>query len=156
MTDSPAVAADSTPSGGSAKTPWHLWLIGALALLWNAVGAFDYLMTQTQNEAYMGQFSPEQLEYFYGFPTWVVAAWAMAVWGSVLGSILLLLRKRAAAPVFLVSFLSMVVTSFHNFILTDGMDVMGVGGAIFSSFIFFFALGLWLYARGMADRGVLT
>lgn len=145
-----------TPSAGPGKAPWHLWLVGILALLWNAVGAFDYVMTETRNEAYMGQFSPEQLEYFYGFPGWVVAFWAIAVWGSVLGSVLLLLRKRAAAPVFLVSFVAMIVTSFHNFVLTDGMEVMGGAGAVFSGFIFLFALGLWLYARAMADRGVLT
>lgn len=156
MTDSAAATATSTPSAGPARTPWHLWLIGVLALLWNAGGAFDYLMTQTENEAYMSQFSPEQLDYFYGFPSWLVAFWAIAVWGSVLGSILLLLRKRAAAPVFLVSFLAMVVNSFHNFVLSDGLEMMGTGGAIFSAFIFLFALGLWLYARAMAERGVLT
>jgi hypothetical protein len=26
-------------------TPWHLWLVGVLALLWNSFGAFDYVMT---------------------------------------------------------------------------------------------------------------
>ena len=57
-----------------ARRPWHLWLVGILGLLWNLVGAYDYLMTQTQNVSYMSQFTPEQLEYFYGFPTWVVAA----------------------------------------------------------------------------------
>ena len=32
--------------------PRHLWIVGALALLWNSFGCFDYLMTQTANEAY--------------------------------------------------------------------------------------------------------
>ncbi|MEX0892485.1 MAG: hypothetical protein WEB88_09975 [Gemmatimonadota bacterium] len=73
----------TTPPTATPRTPVHLWVIGALALLWNSVGAFDYLMTQTRNEGYMGQFSAEQLEYFYGFPTWVVAFWALAVWGGV-------------------------------------------------------------------------
>jgi len=30
-------------------TPWHLWLTGVSALLWNSMGALDYFMTQTQN-----------------------------------------------------------------------------------------------------------
>ena len=67
-------------SSESTKAPWHLWVIGVLTLLWNAMGAFDYLMTQTQNEAYMSEFTPEQLEFFYNFPTWMVAFWALAVW----------------------------------------------------------------------------
>lgn len=138
------------------RTPWHLWMIGILGVLWNAVGAFDYLMTQTQNESYMSQFTPEQLEYFYGFPAWVVAFWALAVWGGVLGTLLLLLRKRLAVPVLLVSFVSMIITAIHNFLLSDGMAAMGGTGAAFSAVIFAAALGLWLYARAMAKNAILA
>jgi len=138
------------------RRPWHLWLVGVLGLLWNAMGAFDYLMTQTRNEGYMGQFTPEQLEYFYAFPTWVVAFWALAVWGGVLGALLLLLGKRLSVPVLLGSFLAMVVTSFHNYVLTDGMAVTGALGMAFSVVIFAAALGMWMYARAMTRRGVLA
>ena len=46
------------------KTPVHLWIVGALSLIWNAVGAFDYAATQYRIESYMSQFTAEQLEYF--------------------------------------------------------------------------------------------
>lgn len=138
------------------RTPLHLWVVGALAVLWNGFGAFDYLMTQSQNESYMSQFTPEQLEYFYGFPAWVVVFWALAVWGGLLGAVLLLLRKRLAVPVLLVSFVSMAVTFIHNFLLSEGLEVMGTGAAAFSGLIFAVALGLWLYARAMAKREVLA
>ena len=138
------------------RTPWHLWVVGILGFLWDSMGAFDYLMTQTQNESYMSEFTPEQLEFFYNFPTWVVAFWAIAVWGGVLGTLLLLLRKRFAVPVLLTSFLAMVVTAIHNFLLSNGLEIMGGVGALFSVLIFVFALGLWLYARAMAQRGVLV
>ena len=145
------------PSTAAVRAPRHLWVVGILSLLWNAMGAFDYLMTQTKNEKYMAAFTPEQLEYFYGFPTWVVACWAIAVWGGVVGSALLLARRAMAAPVFLVSFLAMVATTIHNFVLTDGMMKMGGGGAIvFSAVIFVVALLLVLYSRAMRRRGVLA
>ena len=137
-------------------TPRHVWIIGVLALLWNAMGAFDYLMTQTHNESYMANFTPEQLEFFYGFPTWLVALWAIAVWGGVLGAILLLMRRKLAVMVFLVSFIAMVLTSIHNFFLSNGMEVMGGAAIGFSAVIFLIALGLWLYSRAMQARGVLT
>ena len=128
-----------------------------MAVLWNSMGAFDYVMTETQNEGYMSQFTPEQLEYFYGFPAWVVALWAIAVWGGVLGAVLLLLRKRFAAGVLLVSFLAMVVTTFHNFVLSDGLEAIGDPVAlVFSAVIFVFALLLYVYARAMRNRGVLV
>jgi hypothetical protein len=137
-------------------TPKHLWVVGVLGFLWDSMGAFDYIMTQTQNESYMQQFTPEQLEFFYGFPVWVVSLWAIAVWGGLLGTVLLLLRKKLATPVLLASFVAMVGTSIHNFGMSNGLEVMGGVGAVFSLLIFVFALGLWLYARAMTERGVLN
>ena len=135
--------------------PKHLWIIGIITLLWNMMGAFDYLMTQTENESYMAQFEQAQLDYFYGFPAWLVVFWALAVWGSVLGSILLLLRKRLAVPVFMGSFAAMVITAIYNYGFSNGMEVMGSTGLLFTVVIFFVALGLWLYSRAMQVRGVL-
>lgn len=136
-------------------TPLHLWIVGVVSLLWNAMGAFDYLMTQTRNAAYMARFTQDQLEFFYGFPIWVESCWAIAIWGSVAGSILLLMRKGLASPVFLVSLVAMVATAFHNYVLADGAELMGSTGLIFSIAIFLISVALWVYARTMWRRNVL-
>ena len=136
--------------------PRHLWIVGIVSLLWNLMGAMDYVMTQTKNEAYMGQFSPEQLEFFYGFPVWLVAFWAIAVWGGVLGVVLLLMRKKLAVSVLAVSFLCMVVTSIYNYGFAGGIDIVGGTGFLISVVIFGIALALVVYARAMARRGVLV
>ena len=137
------------------KAPWHLWVIGVVSLLWNSMGAFDYVMTKTKNEAYMTNFTPEQLEYFHAIPPWAVAFWAFAVWGGVLGSILLILRKRLAFPVFAICIVSFLITAVHNFVLTNGLEIMGTGGSIFSAVIFLSIVALLLYSRAMAKSGVL-
>lgn len=138
-------------------TPKHLWIVGVLALVWNSVGAFDYLMTETQNAGYMAQFTAEQVAYFNSFPTWAVATWAIAVWGGVLGAILLLLRKRAAVGVLLASLLAMILTTIYNFGLSDGMAAMGDPTSLaFSVMIFVIAVALLVYARTMARAGILT
>lgn len=139
----------------AARAPWHLWVVGIVSLLWNAIGATDYLMTELQVESYMSAFSEEQLAYFYGFPAWVIAAWAIAVWSSVLGSVLLLFRSALAVPMFSASLIGMVVTSFHNYVLTDGIAVMGAGGAAFAGFIFVIGALLLYYAMAMRRAGVL-
>jgi hypothetical protein len=140
----------------SRKTPIHLWIVGVLALLWNAVGAFDYTATQTKMESYMSQFTPEQLEYFYAFPAWMDAAWAIAVWGSLLGSIFLLLKKSWAVPLFGLAILGMAVSSIYNFVLSNGLEVMGSAAGIFTAVIWVIALFLFFYARAMSKRGVLS
>ncbi|MDH4050396.1 MAG: hypothetical protein OEU93_02385 [Rubrivivax sp.] len=147
-----------TTTAGPARTPWHLWVVGIVTLLWNAVGAMDYLMTETRNASYLSEFTPAQIEYFDSFPAWAVATWALAVWGGVLGSLLLLFRTRHAVAVLSVSFVAMVLTTVYNYVLSDGLQVMGasVFSIVFSAVIFGVALLLVVYARAMRDRGVLA
>jgi hypothetical protein len=140
-----------------AKTPWHLWVVGAASLIWNSVGAMDFVMTQTRNKAYMSAFTPAQLEFYYGFPFWVVVAWGIAVWGGVLGSLSLLLRKRLAVHLFLASVICMVLTDIHSFILSNGLKIMrGADTLIFSAVIFVIGVLLFVYARSMCKPGVLN
>jgi len=140
---------------GRRRTPVHLWIVGVLTLLWNLMGAFDYLATQLRLEAYMSQFSEQQLAYFYGFPKWAVAGWALGVWGALAGSIGLLLRRKWSVVAFAISIAGMVVTSLYTFGLSNGADMMGAGAMVFTAIIWVVAILLLLYARAMATRGVL-
>jgi hypothetical protein len=138
------------------RTPVHLWIVGALAVLWNSMGVVDYLMTQTRNEAYLSRFTPEQLDYFYSFPTWTISFWALAVWGAFLGSVLLLLRIRWAGLAFFVALLAVIPTTIHNYVLSNGYEMMdGAAGATFAAVIYLATIGLLLYSRAMCERGVL-
>jgi len=137
--------------------PWHLWVVGIAALLWNAVGALDYVMTQTRNVQYMAGFTPEQLAFFYGLPAWTVAAWAIGVWGAVLGSLLLLFRKGLAVWFFLASLTGVALTTLQNYVLSNGLEVMGgPGSVVFTAVIFLVAIGLYVYARAMRKRGIIV
>ena len=140
------------------RTPWHLWLVGVVSLLWNAMGAFDYSATQLRLDTYLANFTPEQLAYFTGFPAWVDASWAIAVWFSVLGSLALLMRRGAAVALFLISFIALVVTSVHNFLLGDVSmtEIAGPEALYFTGAIYAVALALLFYARRQRMNGVLA
>jgi hypothetical protein len=138
------------------KTPVHLWIVAIVSLLWNAMGAFDYLATKLRLEFYMSQFTPEQLDYFYAFPSWMVVAWAIGVWGSLFGSVALLLSKYHAVWLFGASILGLAISTLYNFVLTDGAEAMGSGGVVFTAVIWVIVLLLFFYARAMAKRGVLN
>jgi hypothetical protein len=138
------------------KAPVHLWIVGILSLFWNAIGAFDYTATQMKLDFYMSQFTPEQLEYFYGFPAWMDASWAVAVWAALLGSLVLLMRKEFAVWLFGVSIVGMVVTSIYTFFLVDSSTVVGEGALMFTVLIWVIGLFLFFYAKAMAARRVLN
>ena len=138
------------------KTPIHLWIVSVLAILWNAGGAYDYIATQYRIESYMSKFTPEQLEYFYAFPAWMDAAWAVGIWGAFLGAIALLLRKAWAVWLFGASILGLAVSTVYNFVLSDGAAAMGEGAAMFTGVIWIIALFLYFYAQAMTKRKVLA
>ena len=136
--------------------PWHLWVIPLFAILWNSLGVFDFFMTVSKNEAYLSQFSQQQLAFFYGFPLWVYFAWAAAIFGGFVGSFLLVFRKRTAIPCFLVSFIAILLVGFQNYVLDKGMAVMGdTFSLVFEVLIIFMGLGLYLYARAMLKQNRL-
>ena len=86
----------------------------------------------------------------------MVATWAIGVCGSVVGAIFLLLRKGVAVWIFLVSLVGMLATAFHNYVLSNGMEVYGdTFSLVFTAIIFVIALGLYLYSRAMQRQGVL-
>lgn len=137
--------------------PWHLWVVGVVTLLWNGFAGFDYVATQYGLEFYMAQFTDEQRAWFEGFPAWVQGSWAIAVWGSVLGSLFLLMRSRWAGAAFGLALIFMVVTAIHNFGLAEVKmpEVVGDEAIWFSLVIFAVGVFEWLYARQMRKAGVL-
>jgi hypothetical protein len=141
------------------KAPTHLWVVGIVSLLWNAYGAFDYMMTRTRNEAYLSQLPvpyEDTLAYIDSFPLLANIGWGLGVWGAILGSILLLLRSRYAVHSFAVSLLGAVVSLGYDLLMADKPE--GMSGGIFTIMpivIILIAAALFLYARRQAAAGVL-
>lgn len=140
------------------KTPWHLWLVGVLSLLWNGFGGYDFIMTNTQGEAYMrasGMTQP-MIDYFLAMPTWMYVPWTLGVWGAIAGSVLLLLRMKWAVHAFGLSLIGAVVSLVFGLMnpmpgLPPEMAVMKFMPWIIAAIAAFL---LW-YAWTMGKRGVL-
>ncbi|MEO6152265.1 MAG: hypothetical protein ABIT09_07635 [Croceibacterium sp.] len=141
----------------SARVPWHLWVVGVISLLWNAYGGYDYVMTETDNLAYFQSMGlgAEELAWTKALPAWSVACWAIGVWGSVLGSVLLLLRSRHAASAFIVSLIGALISFAYQFSI-DAPPSMHGGMAMIAPMVITIAIILqWYYARRMTAAGVL-
>jgi hypothetical protein len=108
-----------TDTSMTTRTPWHLWLVGVLSLLWNGFGAYDFIMSTTQGETYWRASGMNQamIDYYNAMPAWMYAPWIVGVWGAVLGSILLLMRNRLAVPVFALSLLGAIVSLLYGAVI---------------------------------------
>ncbi|HYH10273.1 MAG TPA: hypothetical protein VEK11_24710 [Thermoanaerobaculia bacterium] len=139
------------------KAPWHLWLVGIVAVLFNFIGVFDFVMAMTQGAKYMASagMSPEQIAHYEAMPVWMVAVWAIGVWTAFVASILLLLRRRIAFPVFVASLAAFLLHLLYTYVLTNGGAIMGRQMAITSAVIVILLLFFSWYTRAMSKRGVL-
>ncbi len=139
------------------RGPWHLWLVGIVALLWNAGGTYDYLLTQMVNEDYLSMLTPPQRAFMDARPVWFDAVWAIGVWFAIGGSLLILLRSRFAAPAFLLSLAGLLGSAVWSYGIArpSAVEVMGSFSIWFSLLICASLIGFWAYARAMTVRGVL-
>jgi hypothetical protein len=140
-----------------AGVPWHYWLVSILAVLWNAFGAYDYFMSNTRGDAYFRQMgmTEAQIAYMDSYPAWMIAVWAIGVWGGLLGALMLLARTRYAFHVFVASLAAFVISLVYTYGLSEGGWTMGTTGMIMQVVILAACVFLVWYARLMTKRGVL-
>jgi hypothetical protein len=91
---------------------WSFWVIAIVTLIWNLMGVMNYFAQMSPDiiEAYQDS----ERTIIVGRPAWATAAFAIAVFGGSLGSILLLLRKSSAYYLFIASLLGVIVTMIHT------------------------------------------
>jgi hypothetical protein len=135
----------------------HLWVVGVLSLLWNGFGAYDYTMSHIGGLEYFASMGLDAAAFawFEALPGWTVAAWAVGVWISLLGSVLLLLRSRHAATAFVVSIVGAVVSFAYQFTSARPASLEGGMAAIMPIVIVILIVAQWYYAKRQATAGVL-
>ena len=142
------------PVNPKPNAPVSFWIIAVLSLIWNLFGCYDYLMSQLSPASYFASMgmNADSSAYMAALPAWLTAFWALGVWGSLLGSLLLIARSRQAAPAFALSLLGLAVSQLTQaFWLHPPQEApISLTLAIWSAVVF-----LLLYARSMAAKGVL-
>jgi hypothetical protein len=137
------------------KTPWHLWVVGIVSLLWNIMGGLDYTMTHLHNAKWLAQMTPEQIAWVNHFPVWATSCWAFGVWGAIAGSLLLLLRSRWAVPAFGVSLLGLIGSHIYQYTSSAPAGLNTGSGTIFAAVLALVAAALLWYAMRARTGGVL-
>lgn len=122
------------------KPPVWFWIISILALIWNSMGVNQYLQQAYNTEAFKSMVSTEELEMIGQLPTWYTAVFAIAVFAGALGCILLLLRKKLAYFVLLLSLISVL---FQMGYITFSMNMAN----IMTPFIVIAAVLLVLFSK---------
>ncbi|MDC8829773.1 hypothetical protein [Alteromonas gilva] len=126
-----------------------------IMVLWNAIGVaafFSQIMMTPETIATL----PEAQQTIYrDIPAWSYAAYALAVFGGLLGTIVLALGKKLAFPLLVMSFAGVLVQQYHNFIVVDAIGIMGLGIVVMPVIVTSIALFLVLFSQRGVKAGWL-
>jgi hypothetical protein len=141
----------TTADTPAARPAWHFWLVVVVGLLWNGFGGVDYTMSHLQGEAWYrtAGMTDAQIAYMNAYPTWMHAVWAIGVWGSVAGAVLLLLRSKWAFHAFSLSILGALGNCIYTFANPGPMNT------VFPLVILVICAFFIWYSWAMTKQGVL-
>ncbi|MCB0383443.1 MAG: hypothetical protein KDD05_09145 [Psychroserpens sp.] len=139
----------------NAKPPVWFWIVAVVARIWNAMGVMQYLGQAYNTESFRSQYTAEQLEMLSNTPSWAIAAFAIAVFAGLIASVLLLLKKKVAYTMFLISLIGVIVQLYHNLIVVKSVDIYGPAAVVMSVMIIGFAILLLLFSKYSIKKGWL-
>lgn len=133
-------------------TPRWYWIAAVASVLFMAVGCVDYLIDVTKSPATL---PIDRRDVIMAEPTWEIAAYAVASWVGLVGTVLLLFRRRSAEPFLVVS----LIASFISFLpyatvpaIRDNITTNDVALAIA---ILLVTSSIWSFARHSKQQGWL-
>ncbi|HEY0026505.1 MAG TPA: hypothetical protein VGC35_01415 [Allosphingosinicella sp.] len=143
----------STAHDHTAAPGWFR-IAAVIAILWNAFGVFQYLSSVGLFGDPLVSLDPAQRAAAESIPAPVIAAFAIGTLAGLVGSIGLLIRKRWAMPMLVVSLVALAVLEGWIVFASGNLEAFG-GIALPLTIVVVAALLAWLatHARG---RGWLS
>lgn len=139
----------------SVKPPVWFWVVSVIALLWNLMGVFNYLNQAFNQVAILESLDQAQREAFEGIPAWATAAFALAVFTGLIGSIGLLLRKKWARPLFIVSLITAVAQFIHWLFISNAVEAFGPSTYTMPIIVVIIGLYLIFFSKQGIQKGWL-
>lgn len=122
-------------TNSSTKPPIWFWIVSVIALIWNCMGAYHYLIQAYNTESYQEMYTAEQLEIVANMPAWVTAAFATSVFAGVLAALGLLLRKSWSVKLWILSLIAVIAQMgyvlINDYASNIGMTIMIIVLAFF-------------------------
>ena len=136
--------------------PTSFRVIAIAAIIWNALGVMAFIMDITMSAETLAGLSEGEQALYATRPAWALAAFGIAVFGGLFGSIALFLRKSIATMIFAVSLAAVIAQTFWSYVLADALSVTGPAVAAFQGTILLIGVALLWYSKSASGKGWLT
>jgi hypothetical protein len=128
------------------------WAGAVAALLFMLVAVWGQVMSVVTDPA---ELPLDQRVVFEARPVWMIAAYAIAVWVGLLGTVMLLLRRRLAQPLLLVSLVAAIVTFLPYAIVPRVRDNITTNDIAVAIVVLAITWTIFWFARHSVQRGWL-
>lgn len=139
----------------SIKVPMWYWIAAIIFLLWNLMGIGSFLSHTLMKEEMIQKLSVAEQELYSNYPAWVFFAFAIAVFDGTLGCIGLLLKKKWARSMFIVSLIGIVPQMTYVIFIANTAEVYGPSGLIMPVMIVAVGFFLVWYSSNCIKKGWL-
>ncbi|MEC9262630.1 MAG: hypothetical protein VYD53_14885 [Pseudomonadota bacterium] len=126
-----------------------------LMVLWNGIGVAAFFSQLMMTPEMIAQLPEAQQAVYRDIPVWSYSAYALAVFGGLIGSILLALGKKLAFPVLVISLAGVLVQQYYNFVVIDAIGIMGWGIVVMPVIVTVIALLLVIISQRGTRSGWL-
>ena len=141
---------DTMPTQPTAPA-WY-WLVAVGALLFEGAGAYLFANSLTLDPATLPL---DQRAVFDATPQWMTIAWAVAIGAGLVGAIGLLLRRRFAEPLLLVSLLALAAQLAGLFLVRQLRELTPEDHLVVPIVILLFAYAFWQTSKLARRKGWL-
>jgi len=138
------------------KRSLGFWLIGVFALVWNLIGVAMWYLQVNMSAEQLAAMTEPQRQVYEATPGWLNIAFAVAVFAGVLGALGLLLKKRWASTMFLLSLIALLVQMIGAYVVTPAWAAYGPVGLVMPAVLLLIALFLLWYANKAQARNWLS
>ena len=108
------------------KPPAWFWIVAIVLLLWGAMGVATYYLSLHMTPAALAEMTEYDRRLYTDRAAWFIVTYGIAVWASLIGTLLLLLRRAWARSIYIVSLIAVIVMFGWMFVATDIIAVKGV------------------------------
>ncbi len=147
-----ATETDATESSDKTSPPVWFWVISIIALLWYLMDMSAFFMRVLMTDDVIKAMPDNQQHLYRNMPLWVNIVFAGEVFGGALGCVGLLLRKKWALPLFVVSILGALSQTFHVYFLSDAISTMGTPAVVMPLLAILICIGMIVLAKSAISK----
>ncbi len=135
------------------KAPKWFWWVTALALLWFFMDLTAFIMRVFMLEGMIGDMPEGQKNLYLQMPAWVNILFSFEVFGGLLGGVFLVLKKRWALMLFIISLMGTLSQTFYIYFMSEAIALMGPPAIVMPIVAILITLGLILLSRSAISKG---